>query len=66
LPKHVCSGLCTHPPQRRRFRLGCAPQAANQLQLIKLGFENATLFPTYEGAVRSVFDYDWARIGPAF
>jgi hypothetical protein len=34
-------------------------------KLIKLGFENATLFPTYEGAVHSVFDYDWARIGLA-
>jgi hypothetical protein len=42
LPKHVCSGLCTHPPQRRRFRLGCAPQAANQLHVNDIDYTNTS------------------------
>ena len=32
-------------------------------KLIRLGYDSARLFPTYEGAVRSVREYAWARIG---
>jgi hypothetical protein len=33
-------------------------------RLIKLGFDGARLFPTYEGAARATEEHTWARIGP--
>ncbi len=31
-------------------------------RLIKLGFDGARLFPTYEGAARATAEHTWARI----
>ena len=46
-----------------RMKQSHGPQVLHGL--IKLGVESAALFPTYEGVVKSIFDYDWARTGPA-
>ncbi|MBV9762094.1 MAG: FRG domain-containing protein [Acidobacteriaceae bacterium] len=45
-----------------RLKRSFAPMLLHQI--IKLGYDSSRLFPTFDGVVRCLHEYEWARMGP--